>query len=224
MDLRVLERPLIRGCAVVVSKCQQSALFNAGLLERTTRGGYRKLFLGWRWGKGKAKKGKLEKRYAFLGVEIPWISAFQLASDSFGDVTAFLLTQPAYTFCNTRRKRKKEDKTSSSSEKKNLSVLSSLCNQEAAFFTSCLNTWSSWTSGHCGYYGEVEALIHPAAEVDNKCVIEKGPTGARGRATRWRNTEWYWSEGKRVSESQLTESSTRRSGTNPVTRPGCGAI
>lgn len=32
-------------------------------------------------------------------------------------------------------------------------------------------------SGHCGYKGEVEALIHSAAEVDNKCVIEKGLRG-----------------------------------------------
>lgn len=35
-------------------------------------------------------------------------------------------------------------------------------------------------SGHCGYKGEVEALIHCAAEVNNKCVIEKG---LRGRTT-----------------------------------------
>lgn len=35
-------------------------------------------------------------------------------------------------------------------------------------------------SGCCGYKGEVEALIHAAAEVDNKCVIEKG---LRGRTT-----------------------------------------
>lgn len=38
-----------------------------------------------------------------------WISAFQLESDSFGDVTAFLLTQPAHTFCNTRRKKRRQD-------------------------------------------------------------------------------------------------------------------
>lgn len=35
-------------------------------------------------------------------------------------------------------------------------------------------------SGRCGYKGEVEALIHTAAEVDNKLVIEKG---LRGRTT-----------------------------------------
>lgn len=29
---------------------------------------------------------------------------------------------------------------------------------------------------HCGFKGEVEALIHSAAEVDN-CVIEKGLRG-----------------------------------------------
>lgn len=38
---------------------------------------------------------------------------------------------------------------------------------------SCMNS-------HCGYKGEVEALIHATAEVDNKWVIEKG---LRGRTT-----------------------------------------
>ncbi|TKS73503.1 DENN domain-containing protein 4C [Collichthys lucidus] len=52
-----------------------------------------------------------------------------------------------------------------------------------AFFDECVDK-SSCTSGHCGYYREVEALIHSAAEVDNKSVIEKGPYGVRGRATR----------------------------------------
>lgn len=46
-------------------------------------------------------------RFLVLKSRQMWISAFQLESDSFGDVTAFLLTQPAYTFCNTRRKKKK---------------------------------------------------------------------------------------------------------------------
>lgn len=102
----------------------------------------------------------------------------RLQCDSFGDVAA-LFTQPADTFCNTHRK----NKTSFSSSEKN-----SLCLQTCAIRKSHLHPvwicWSSYMGGHCGYYWEVEALIHSAAEVDNKCVIEKGLLGVRGRATR----------------------------------------
>lgn len=76
-------------------------------------------------------------------------------------------------------------------------------------------------SGHCGYYREVEALIHSAAEVDNKSVIEKGLYGVRGRATR---KEILNRIEAKVSKSQLTESSTQLSGTNPVTPQHRGNI
>lgn len=143
MDLRVLERPLIRGCAVVVSKCQQSALFKAGLLQKTVSW----VTLKQREGKKKEARPLIcQKDMHFLVLKScrMWISAFQLESDSFGDVTAFLLTQPAYTFCNTlRKKKKRRQDILLFRKKKNLPVLSSLCNQEAAFCTSCMNTWSS---------------------------------------------------------------------------------
>lgn len=63
-----------------------------------------------------------------------------------------------------------------------------LCLQTCAIRKSHLHPvwicWSSYMGGHCGYYWEVEASIHSAAEVDNKRVIEEGLLGVRGRATR----------------------------------------
>lgn len=103
----------------------------------------------------------------------------RLERDSFGDVAA-LLTQPADTFCNIHTKRQ------------NILLLfrkkTSLCLQTCAIRKSHLHPvwicWSSYMGGPCGYYWEVEASIHSAAEVDNKYVIEKGLLGVRGRATR----------------------------------------
>lgn len=62
----------------------------------------------------------------------------------------------------------------------------------------------SCMSRHCGYKGEVEALIHATAEVDNKWVIEKG---LRGRILVER-CQVNQTEGRGVSDSRLTESST----------------
>lgn len=128
-------------------------------------------------------------------------------------------TQPAYTCFVTR---KKKDKTSSSLKKKN-SALANLCNQEVTF-TSCRNIkllyeWPLWSLLRSG-------------SIDSFCCWGwqqvhdwERPLGCKrkGRAER-RNTEQNWSEGKQVSGSQLTESSTRPSGTNPVTRQHRGAI
>lgn len=136
----------------------------------------------------------------------------RLQCDSFGDV-ADLFTQPADTFCNTHRKKK----TSFSSSEKKLSVLANLCNQEVTF-TSCMNLlellygWSLW-------------LLLRSGSIDSFCCWSwqqmrdwERPPGCKRKGNSRRNTEQNWNRGKWVSESQLTESSTWPSGTNPVTQ------
>lgn len=155
----------------------------------------------------------LSKCYEFSCWNPTWCGPHcQLESWSFRDLTAFVNTPCLHMFCNKDKMTKHHPPLQQNP----------LCLQTCAIRKSHLHPAQTFWAP---VWMDIAVIIEKWKHwfIQRHCCWGwqqvhdwERPPGCKRKGIKQRNTEWNWSEGKWVSDSQLTESSTRLSGTNAV--------
>lgn len=90
---------------------------------------------------------------------------------------SFINTPCLHMFCNAHNRQ-----SIPPLPRRKLSVLEDLCNQEVTFTSCVFKLLYEWSLRLLLRTGSIDSSSVTAAEVDNKCVIEKDPLGVTGRS------------------------------------------